>query len=260
MIPMVFLLMFDLDKNVIAISLLNSAMLAGIIFLGLRFRENYTFSNRSFPVSMFFVAFFLIMSLSVVIDPLLNLLPRVDLLDEAFDELRQYPALLFFSIVVSAPILEELLFRGIILDGFLKNYSPLKSILVSALMFGIIHMNFQQGIGAFFFGIIIGFLYWQTRSMLLCILLHWANNFIAFIGMLYFSEFDTTVSLKELTGSNLSLYLFNGICILITLGCGWFLWSKYINHAKVLITLQPVMPQPEVEKSQAIVDEQSEPR
>ncbi|WP_415578708.1 lysostaphin resistance A-like protein, partial [Hathewaya histolytica] len=63
-------------------------------------------------------------------------------------------------IVIVAPICEEILLRGIILEMFLKKYSTLKSILVSALMFGIIHGNFIQGVETFFIAIILGYIYY----------------------------------------------------------------------------------------------------
>ena len=49
--------------------------------------------------------------------------------------------LMFIALVIAAPILEELIFRGIMLDGLLRIYSPTKAVIVSSLLFGLIHLN-----------------------------------------------------------------------------------------------------------------------
>ena len=64
----------------------------------------------------------------------------------------------FFSSVV-APVLEEMLFRGVILRGFLRQYSRTFAILWSATLFGIAHLNLYQMATALVLGIVSGWLY-----------------------------------------------------------------------------------------------------
>lgn len=85
------------------------------------------------------------------------------------------------GVVVVAPIVEEIIFRGIVLRGFLKHYSVRKSILLSALLFGIIHMNPWQFVGAFVAGIILGWWYVKTNSITTTIFGHALNNGMSFI-------------------------------------------------------------------------------
>jgi len=77
---------------------------------------------------------------------------------------------------VLAPILEEMLFRGIILRSFLRQYSRWAAIVGSAAIFGLAHMNIYQFCAALVLGIIAGWLYERTRSLLTCIALHAAYN------------------------------------------------------------------------------------
>ncbi len=84
-------------------------------------------------------------------------------------------------VVVIAPIVEEIIFRGMILRGFLKHYSVRKSIIVSALFFGIVHMNPWQFVTAFAAGIILGWWYEKTDSILTTIFGHALNNSMSFI-------------------------------------------------------------------------------
>jgi membrane protease YdiL (CAAX protease family) len=77
--------------------------------------------------------------------------------------------------------MEELVFRGVILAGLLKKYSVKKSIIISSLLFGIIHLNGIQFINAFFLGIFIGYIYVKTKSIYLCMYFHILFNIIGFI-------------------------------------------------------------------------------
>ena len=72
------------------------------------------------------------------------------------------------SLVVVAPLTEELLVRGLILRGFLSHYSTRKAILASAIFFGVLHLNPWQFIGATVLGILFAWWFVQTRSMLPC--------------------------------------------------------------------------------------------
>lgn len=80
------------------------------------------------------------------------------------------------AICVLAPVLEEMLFRGIILRSFLQQYSRWQAIVGSAAVFGFAHLNLYQYIGAVIMGVFLGWLYERTRSLLPCIALHAAYN------------------------------------------------------------------------------------
>ena len=79
-------------------------------------------------------------------------------------------------LVIAAPIMEEIFCRGIILRGLLKNYSPFKAILISAIFFGAIHLNPWQGIPAFFNGLFLGWIYYKTQSVIPGIIIHATIN------------------------------------------------------------------------------------
>lgn len=78
--------------------------------------------------------------------------------------------------VVISPILEELLFRGIILRGFLKNHSKFTSIIVSSLLFAIMHPHISQAFEAFIVGIFFAWIYIKTKSLLPNIFAHFVAN------------------------------------------------------------------------------------
>jgi membrane protease YdiL (CAAX protease family) len=116
----------------------------------------------------------------VIIDPITVLIPVPDWFNDLMIKMVSKDIYSFVTIVMIAPIFEELIFRGIILDGFLKVYSPKKSIIWSSVLFALIHLNPWQAIGAFLIGLFIGWVYYRTQSIIPCILIHFTNNLIAF--------------------------------------------------------------------------------
>lgn len=76
-----------------------------------------------------------------------------------------------------APLVEECVFRGAIERRLLeKNWNPIWAIVISALIFGIFHMNLLQGMTAFILGLFLGWVYYRTRNIWLCIFVHAVNN------------------------------------------------------------------------------------
>ena len=80
------------------------------------------------------------------------------------------------AVCILAPVLEEMLFRGIILRGFLARYPRWPAIIASAILFGASHLNIYQFMVGILIGIPLGWLYERTRSLIPCIALHAAYN------------------------------------------------------------------------------------
>ncbi len=87
----------------------------------------------------------------------------------------------FTLIVVIAPLTEEPLFRGLILRGFLSHYSKAKAIFVTAILFAILHLNPWQFMGALLLGLIFGWWFVQTRSLIPCLFGHAVFNAVPLI-------------------------------------------------------------------------------
>lgn len=87
-------------------------------------------------------------------------------------------SLLIAGVVVAGPIMEELLFRGIVQGELQRVMKARYAIFLSALIFGIFHGNFIQSAYAFMVGLVLGYAYWKSRSMILSISLHIVFNFL----------------------------------------------------------------------------------
>ena len=110
----------------------------------------------------------------------------------------------YLSLGILAPIAEEVVFRGavlrVLLNAFHRNWHWLP-IVISALLFGAVHGNLPQFIHASLLGLLLGWLYYRTGSIVPGIVLHWVNNTIAYILFnLMPQSADST--LTELFGGN----------------------------------------------------------
>lgn len=82
------------------------------------------------------------------------------------------------ALVIVAPVLEELLFRRVLIDR-LRRFGDRTAILVSALLFALIHGNFDQLFYAFFIGLLLGYIYCRTHRLLYTILMHATVNLLS---------------------------------------------------------------------------------
>ncbi|SMC88681.1 CPBP family intramembrane glutamic endopeptidase [Moheibacter sediminis] len=113
---------------------------------------------------------------------------------EAFEMMLNYKVAGFITVCILAPILEEILFRGILLRGMLhQGINPAIAIILSSILFGLAHMNPWQFIGAGILGAIFAYIYYRTKSLWICIFLHSLNNTISFILMLKFQSMEENV-------------------------------------------------------------------
>lgn len=101
--------------------------------------------------------------------------------------------ILLIETCIIAPIFEEVLYRGILLKGLINKYNSKRAIVYSALIFGIAHLNIPQGINAFLLGLILGTVFYYTRSIYLCIIMHFVNNLL--VNFVYYpsSEIWTNI-------------------------------------------------------------------
>ncbi len=94
--------------------------------------------------------------------------------------------LVFVAVVIVAPICEELVYRGTLCRLLAKTNKGF-AVIFSALLFGLAHMNFDQGLPVFGLGIVFGYMYIRSGSIWVPILCHMFNNLYAFLVTLVLS-------------------------------------------------------------------------
>lgn len=107
---------------------------------------------------------------------------------------RAYPVMMFISTVILAPILEEIIFRGMIF-GWLYEVNPKLAHFISAFIFGFVHVmiammsgnisEFIQIFSYFFMGFALSYLYEKRNNIYVPILAHTMNNLISMVLIIF---------------------------------------------------------------------------
>jgi uncharacterized protein len=85
----------------------------------------------------------------------------------------------FFAIAIAAPLVEELLFRGLLQNALGKHLPIWAAIILSSFLFSLVHLQPYAIPGLMSLGIAFGYLYHRTGSLRTNIMLHMANNALA---------------------------------------------------------------------------------
>ncbi len=118
--------------------------------------------------------------------------------DYSFSWDSLYNVFTFLSVVIVAPIFEELIFRGMIYNEMAR-HNKMFAVVMTSLLFGLLHLNLSQSVPAFFISLVLCYMYEKTQSLSVTILGHAANNFlVSFVG--YFNGAIVIVVLLILYG------------------------------------------------------------
>lgn len=119
--------------------------------------------------------------------------------------------------VVLAPILEEIIFRGVILETVRSRWGKMWGVVVSSLLFGAVHGIPQQTINACLVGALLGGVYIATDSLLAVIILHAINNAISYILMTTLQT--EVITLRSLIDSNVAYWSIYAASCVVALFC-----------------------------------------
>lgn len=134
--------------------------------------------KRVKPTTLLYVLFFTWLSM-----PLTTLINCVSMLfvDNTImgmaDIILNVPFLLMLFLMAVLPAaVEELVFRGVTYGGYRKSGTRFAAVMLSALMFGLMHMNLNQALYAFVIGILLALLFEATDSIFTTMLFHFIYN------------------------------------------------------------------------------------
>jgi len=142
--------------------------------------------------------------------------------------------LFFVEIAILPAILEEILFRKVMLKGARK-HGTIFAMIFTSVMFGLIHMNIPQAVNAMLMGIIFAYITIKTGTILPVVILHLINNGLS--ALLMMNENNVGVT-------NIINYVYIGLVILGTIVLGKKLLKnkkefalESVNKAKVNIKM-----------------------
>ena len=122
----------------------------------------------------------------------------------------------YFVVGLLAPLAEELVFRGAVLRALLRwKSNPGVGIVISALLFALIHANPVQMPHAFLVGLLLGWMYYRTDSIVPGVVFHWVNNTVAYV--LYNVYPNPDITLLDLFGTQRTVLMALGFSLCIFL-------------------------------------------
>ena len=145
----------------------------------------------------------------IVLEPVMNLLPSVDNAGVG----RGFWACV--TAMVFAPVFEESLCRGVVLEALRRRWGNAIAVLVSAMFFGIVHIEPATALAGFVVGTIFGMIYLRTSSLFSVMILHSINNGIALA--LICLDMDK-VSFRDMVGNDAAYYaVYGAACVLFAI-------------------------------------------
>ena len=170
--------------------------------------------------------------------------------------------ILFILLAVIAPVFEEFIFRGAVME-LLKPYGSGMAVFVSAFCFGIYHGNFQQFFYAFALGICLGYIAYATGSLFCSTLLHAMFNSVSGVILIFLSTdavqvktLDPTAELSDGQQLVVTFYAIFMIIVLLTALIGFIaminklrrikkyrlpkVWGEVSNARKMAVLLRTV--------------------
>ncbi len=135
------------------------------------------------------------------------------------------------KVAIVAPIVEELIFRGLIFNGLRRNYTAFTAVFMSALLFALFHLNPWQFPATFVLGLLLGWIMLRTNNILLAILGHSINNFLVLVSMTYWQEIRSNAFFLM---DKPKIYITSLIVVLLSLILIYFLSTKWVKKKKEL--------------------------
>jgi len=157
------------------------------------------FSLRGFDPTAILWGVILMLALTVVIEPVLDLFPA-EWYTWVSDRVT-HGGWAMVTALVAAPICEEWLFRGLIQQHLVRRRGPWTGIVVASALFGLVHLIPQQVIAGFLLSLVIGLIYYKTRSLLAAVVLHAINNALATLLALTRPETGPAPTLRQTIGN-----------------------------------------------------------
>ncbi len=112
--------------------------------------------------------------------------------------------LIFILVVIVAPIIEEFIFRKLMIDK-LSRYGDTVAIIVSAIAFGLFHGNFYQFFYAAFLGLLLGYVYCKSGNFKYSVVFHMIINFLGSVVVIPLIKYEEILASTTLPESGAAL-------------------------------------------------------
>lgn len=187
-----------------------------------------------------FIFFFSLLAAYIVFLPLSYIAPEfvhywfIDISSVIYSDENGYPRLpnllSFISLVILAPIIEEIAFRGVLLHRWADKWNLTIAVLGSSLVFGVMH---PDSVGAAAFGIAMCVIYLKTQTLIVPIVCHALNNFVSWVWAIGY-EVENGPNYQYTVDEFRDEWILAFISLLVV--CVWV--YKYVHSKSVLGALK----------------------
>lgn len=147
---------------------------------------------------------------------------------EMFGNFAKAPFPIFLIVIALLPALsEELLFRGLIGRGLVARWGFVRGVLITSVLFGVVHMIPAQAIAVIPLGIAMHYVYLTTRSFWAPVALHFLNNAFAAVVTKYGEQIPFAVMLSGDDGLPPQLL---GVSVAVVTMVGVLLWQTRVKY------------------------------
>lgn len=220
LVDLAYLLIKGDGINIGATGLIIATALTGVATIIVFLATKWTVVSRHWVQTRpWFVLFWCVMAALGLLIPstwLQEQMPELPNIAEQTFDLIMKDRLGYFIVGLLAPLAEELVFRGAVLKSLLQwKQNPWVGIVISAILFALIHMNPAQMPHAFLVGLLLGWMYWRTDSIVPGVVYHWVNNSVAYI--IYNIYPDPSLTLLDMFGSQqkILMALIFSLCVFL---------------------------------------------
>lgn len=143
--------------------------------------------------------------------------------------------ILFIYMVIAAPMLEELMFRGAVMN-LLAPVNRTFALIASAMFFGLMHCNFNQMFNGFLLGLVFGYIALKSGSVIPAVICHMTANLNAFtLGYIFEYKLADSIGAEAAGQGELITFAVEmviGIIVLI------LLWKKHgkVTNSDIIVT------------------------
>ena len=139
--------------------------------------------------------------------------------------------LVIFTVSITPAICEEFFFRGFVQKSFEFKQKPFIAILLTSLFFGFYHFNPYGLLPLIALGMYLGYSVYKSDSIIIPIILHFLNNFIAIIAFFVFGEEELMQS-NFVDIENISTHVIS-FTLLLVLFVGFLIFISR-NYSKII--------------------------
>ncbi len=153
-----------------------------------------------------------------------------EIMGETVATMQPYEIVLNFIVMSIVPgFCEEFLFRGAILSN-LRPFGRTNAVIISAVLFALMHQNAGQLLYTFAAGIVLGLVYEYTGSIWNCTILHMLNNFVSVLQTTVLTKYgETEYAATILTLIEVVIYLVGAVSIGVLI-CKYFSKRQTLEH------------------------------